>query len=129
MNKGERMRTTARVLMMAASLSVLAALPAVASAQRGDPSPVVGYVYVNDNSAPANTIAGFARHADRTLTSLPGSPFATGGGGTGSGIGSQGALQSADHGRYLLAVNAGSNQVSVLRVGNDGTLRTVRSGP
>src|SRR5437763_14810079 len=114
------MRIAARVSVGLALLVAAAMAPAAASAHPNHPSPVVGYVYVNDNSAPANTIAGFARHADGTLTSLPDSPFATGGGGTGSGIGSQGALQSADHGRYLLAVNAGSNQVSVLRVGNDG---------
>jgi hypothetical protein len=27
-------------------------------------SPVVGHLYVNDNSAHANTIAGYDRHAD-----------------------------------------------------------------
>jgi 6-phosphogluconolactonase len=84
---------------------------------------VVGHVYVNDNTAGQNTIAGFARHADGTLTPLPGSPFDAGGAGTGASIGSQGALQTARHGHYLVAVDAGSDQISVLRIARDGSLQ------
>jgi 6-phosphogluconolactonase len=91
-------------------------------------SPTVGNVYVNDNTAGENTIAGFARHADGSLTPLPGSPFAAGGAGTGIGTGSQGALQESASGRYLLAVDAGSNQISVLRIRHDGSLRAVPGG-
>jgi 6-phosphogluconolactonase len=79
-------------------------------------SPVVGYSYVDGNTATANTIDGFARHADGSVTPLPGSPFAAGGAGLGSGLASQGAIQATPDGRYLLAVDAGSNQISVLRV-------------
>ncbi|HUO71037.1 MAG TPA: beta-propeller fold lactonase family protein [Solirubrobacteraceae bacterium] len=92
---------------------------ATASAHRFD---VVGHVYVNDNTASGNTIVGFDRHADGTLTPLAGSPFTAGGAGTGAGIGSQGALQVSDDGRYLLAVDAGSNEISVLRIRHDGDL-------
>jgi len=88
-------------------------------------SGVVGHVYVNDNTAGENTIAAFDRHADGTLTPTPGSPFAAGGPGTGSGIGSQGALQQSADGRYLLAVDAGSGQISVLRIAPDGALSPV----
>jgi len=86
-----------------------------------------GYVYVNDNTTGTNTIAGFLRHPDGSLTPLPGSPFPAGGAGTGSGIGSQGALQQTADGRYLLAVDAGSNQVSVLTIGSGGRLSLVGS--
>jgi len=89
---------------------------AVGSASASTVSPVVGYTYVNDNTATANSVAGFARHADGSLTPLPGSPFTAGGAGLGSGLGSQGAIQASRHGRYLLVVDAGSNQISVLRV-------------
>src|ERR1700691_3072137 len=54
---------------------------------------------------------------------LPGSPFAAGGAGTGAGLASEGAVQIADGGRFLLAADAGSNQVSVLRIRPDGSLR------
>jgi 6-phosphogluconolactonase len=86
-----------------------------------------GYVYVNDNTTGTNTIAGFLRHQDGSLTPLPGSPFPAGGAGTGSAIGSQGALQQTSDGRYLLAVDAGSNQVSVLKIGSGGGLSLVGS--
>jgi 6-phosphogluconolactonase (cycloisomerase 2 family) len=90
---------------------------------------VAGHVYVNDNTAGTNTIAAFDRHADGTLTPLSGSPFAAGGAGTGSVVGSQGALQVTGDGRYLLAVDAGSNQISVLRIRRDGSLRPVEGSP
>lgn len=76
---------------------------------------VVGHVYVNDNTAGMNTIGAFNRRANGMLVPMPGSPFAAGGAGTGTAIGSQGALQLSPDGQYLLAVDAGSNQISVLR--------------
>lgn len=92
-------------------------------------SDVVGYVYVNDNTAGTNTVAGFDRHADGTLTPLPGSPFTVGGSGLGTGIPSQDALQISGDGRYLLAVDAGSNQISVLRIHHDGSLQPAEGSP
>src|SRR4051812_27014077 len=40
-----------------------------------DGSPIVGHTYVNDNAAVTNPIAAFDRHADGSLTPIPGSPF------------------------------------------------------
>jgi 6-phosphogluconolactonase len=117
---------------IAATLGILAlAMTASAAAAQASAahSDVVGHVYVNDNTAGTNTVAGFDRHADGTLTPLPGSPFVAGGVGTGTIIGSQGALQVSDDGRYLLAVAAGSNEIAVLRVRPDGTLRPVEGSP
>jgi 6-phosphogluconolactonase len=105
---------------LAAGGSLLAAaiglFGGAASASAGTASPVVGYTYLNDNTATANTIAGFDRHADGSLTPMTGSPFAAGGAGLGAGLASQGAIQVTSDGRYLLAVDAGSNQISVLRI-------------
>ena len=56
---------------------------------------------------------------------MPGSPFAVGGSGTGHADASQGSLQLSADGRYLLAVDAGSNQISVLRIKPDGSLQPV----
>ena len=90
LNRG---RSGALVLGLAAAAAV--AVPASASASTPDgPSPVVGHVYVNDNTETGtNTIGAFDRHADGTLTPEAGSPFAAGGAGTGAGLASQGALQ------------------------------------
>ena len=106
--------------LMAAGAVV--ATPAVASASPYS-SPVTGHVYLDDNTAGSNTIAAFDRHADGSLTPLPGSPFNAGGAGTGAGLASEGAVQIADGGRFLLAVDAGSDQVSALRIEPDGSLR------
>jgi 6-phosphogluconolactonase len=115
------------VLGLAAAAAV--AVPASASAAASsDTSPVVGHVYVNDNTKGTNAIGAFDRHADGTLTPQAGSPFLAGGAGTGSGLASQGALQFAAGGRFLIAVDAGSNQISVLRVHDDGSLSLVPGG-
>lgn len=119
----------------AAALGALA-LPAISQAapigasEDATARPMVaGFVYVNDNASPANAVAGFARLADGALVPLRGSPFMTGGSGTGASIGSQGALQVAGNGRLLLAADAGSNQLSVLRIGREGSLMPVKGSP
>src|SRR5260221_4483938 len=113
-------------MMIGLAFGVAAAVPAAAA---HNASSVVGHLYVNDNTAGTNTIAAFDRHADGTLTPLHGSPFAAGGAGTGAGIGSQGAVQVTSDGKYLLAVDAGSNQISALRINSDGELNPVGGGP
>lgn len=115
--------TLLRALLLALTALCAAAASAVASA-----SPVVGHVYVDDNTARVNTIAAFDRHADGALTPMPGSPFVAGGAGTGTGLASQGALQVSPDGRYLLAVDAGSDQLSVLRIDHRGALERVPGG-
>jgi hypothetical protein len=110
--------------VLGATAGLAFAGPALASA-----SPVVGHAYVDDNTAGANTISGFDRHTDGTLTPIPGSPFLAGGAGTGHGLASQGALEVSSDGRYLIAVDAGSSELSVLRIHDDGTLTPVRGGP
>src|SRR5947207_4243253 len=123
----KRGRSGAVVFGLAAFAAV--AVPASASASASaDTSPVVGHVYVNDNTKGTNTIGAFDRHADRTLTPEAGSPFAAGGAGTGSGLASQGALQLSADGRFLVAVEAGRNHISVLRITDHGSLRLVRHG-
>ena len=113
------------ILGLAAAAAVTVPVSASAST---DWSPVVGHVYANDNTTGTNTIGVFDRHADGTLTPAAGSPFAAGGAGTGAGMASQGALQLSADGRFLIAVDAGSNQVSVLRIRPDGSLRLVSHG-
>ena len=119
-----RGRAGALILGLAAAAAI--AVPASASASTSTgASPVVGHVYVNDNTKGTNTIGAFDRHADGSLTPAAGSPFAAGGAGTGAGLASQGAIQITPNGRFLIAVDAGSNQISVLRIHFDGSLSLV----
>src|SRR3989441_5036033 len=85
-----------------------------------------GAVYALTNRISGNAVAVFRRAADGTLVAA--GSVATGGAGTGSGLGSQGALALSDDGRWLFAVNAGSNEVSAFRVGAAGLSLTSRVG-
>ena len=53
-------------------LSAAAATAAAATSESASTgaSPALGYTYVNGNTAPVNTIDGFARHVDGSLTPL-----------------------------------------------------------
>ncbi len=117
-------RRFSSALAMVCVLIAGSAAASSAAASTGDT-----HVNVNDNTAGVNTVAGFTRHGDGTLTALPGSPFAAGGAGKGAIIGSQGALQATDDGRYLLVADAGSNQISVLRVLPSGSLLQAQGSP
>lgn len=78
-------------------------------------------VYTLSNAASGNTVLAF-HAAGGALT--PAGSYATGGSGTGvaGGLGDQGALTVAEGGRTLLAVNAGSDSLTALRVGDEGSL-------
>jgi 6-phosphogluconolactonase len=83
-----------------------------------------GAVIVASNAADGNALLFFPREASGAL----GAPisFSTGGTGTGSGLGNQSALTRS--GNLILAVNAGSNDVSVFRQ-QDGGLTLVDRVP
>lgn len=113
-------RLAAGGMAAAAALSISGV--SVASAANADAaSPVVGHAYVNGNTVGANTVDVLDRHADGSLTQAAGSPVSIGGAGLGAGLGSQGAIEASPDGRFLLAVDAGSNEISVLRIGADGS--------
>ncbi|MGH7520028.1 MAG: beta-propeller fold lactonase family protein [Gemmatimonadales bacterium] len=75
-------------------------------------------VYTITNQVAGNAVAVFTRAGNGTLT--PAGTYTTGGTGTGAGLGSQGAVTLSRDGRLVFAVNAGSNDVSVLRVESNG---------
>lgn len=81
-----------------------------------------GAVYVLTNQVAGNAVAIFNRSADGSLSAPMMAP--TGGMGTGGGLGSQGAITLSENGRWLFAVNAGSNELSVFAVNPDGLVLT-----
>jgi 6-phosphogluconolactonase len=93
----------------------LAALPAILDASPGE-------VYTLNNATDVNRVLVYARDAHGVLT--PAGNYPTGGRGTGANLNSQGALAMSANGRWLVAVNAGSNEVSVFSVRNDGLVLT-----
>jgi 6-phosphogluconolactonase (cycloisomerase 2 family) len=100
---------------------VLSAAAAFAGApfdhDSGKEDRAVGAVYVMTNAPDANEIVVFDRDEEGLLTKA--GSIATGGAGSGGGVDalvSQGSLVLSEDGRWLLAVNAGSGEISVFRV-------------
>ena len=83
-------------------------------------------VYVQTNDATANEVIAFSRTQDGALAPL--GRYSTGGRGTGSPhLASAGSVVLSDDGRWLLVVNAGSDELSLFAVQPDG-LRPGRPG-
>jgi 6-phosphogluconolactonase (cycloisomerase 2 family) len=93
------------------------ALVAASGSLRADASSV-GAVYAMTNAPAGNAVLVFDRGRDGNLS--PAGAFATGGAGTGTGLGSQGSLVLDGSHHRLLAVNAGSNELSVFAVTPSG---------
>jgi len=74
------------------------------------------------NLASGNQVLVYNRSTDGSLSS--GGSYPTAGNGTGAGLGSQGSviLHEKDGNSYLLAVNAGSNDVTIFRVNGQGLI-------
>ena len=96
----KRLQKGARLALSVATLSGIGLIGAFGASTAGaaSSSTVIGHVYLDDNTAGTNTISGFDRHLDGSLTPLAGSPFIAGGAGTGAGLASQGALQLSSDG-------------------------------
>ena len=95
-------------------LAVLGVVPAAAMAD----------VYTQTNAADGNEVVAFTQTAGGSVREA--GRFATGGSGTGTGLGNQGAVVVA--GGRLFATNAGSDDVSVFAIGRRG-LRLVDRTP
>jgi len=108
-----------RALRIGALATVIAlalvALPQAGAASAvGSGASVVGAVFDMTNNATHNQVVVYDRWSGGALT-WAGS-YATGGTGTGGSLADQGSLAVSSDGRWLLAVDAGSNQISVFRV-------------
>ena len=120
-----------RVSMMLAALFV-ALLGGQASAQSAQslfgflPFVPVGAVYTMSNAADRNAVLIFERSFDGRLRAAGAVP--TGGTGSGGGLGNQGGVVLSDDERWLIAVNAGSADISVFQVLRRG-LRLVSRTP
>lgn len=75
-------------------------------------------LYTLSNDASENAVLAFQRNENGYWEAA--GHFATGGVGTGGGLGNQGALALSENGRFLFAVNAGSDDVSVFRISEEG---------
>lgn len=113
-------RTMSRLsFALFAALATAAIAVPVVSASSGR---VDGAVYTLTNAIDGNKVVVFDRLSDGSLGRSR--SFWTGGTGTGGGLGNQGAIALSDSGHWLLAVNPGSNSVSVFLAFGNGLYRT-----
>jgi 6-phosphogluconolactonase len=123
--KGEK--TMNRKITAIISAVALILITATAAFAKGPRANAVGAVYAMTNAADGNEVVLFDRDAQGLLTNAR--SIATEGAGSGTeldALGSQGSLVLTDDHRWLLAVNAGSNDISVFRVLPDGLVLTDR---
>ena len=114
----------------AVSLATLVGGVPMAHAQSGDPSGEVsrlqrhaGAAFAMTNRSTGNQIITYRRAADGTLTRV--GRVATRGRGLGTDLDTQGGLRLSRHHRFLYAVNAGTDNISVFAV-NGTHLRFVQ---
>jgi len=111
--------TTAALLVLivpslAAAHSVPTTGPAVALTAPAPPSAV----FTMTNNATANSVVAYKIGTGGAL--IPAGSFATRGRGTGASLADQGALALTSDHRWLLVVDAGSNQITVFHVNRPG---------
>jgi 6-phosphogluconolactonase len=123
-------RSKIRAVGLALATAVLAALvlasTAMATARADDHDDAPNAVYTLTNSPTGNAVVVYSRSGDGSLE--PTGSVPTGGNGSGAGLGSQDAVVVSDEGRFLFAVNAGSNSVSSFRIREHG-LELVDTAP
>jgi len=103
------MKSKLSFALLLTAVVALSSLPSFAAA---------GAVYTLNNSSSGNAVLVFSRSADGHIISA--GMFATHGTGTGKGLGNQGALAIDAANGFLFAVNAGTDNISVFRIGKNG---------
>lgn len=114
------MNPTSKIRALALSLPLLAYAGTALAMPYSHYDIKVGAVFTMTNAPDNNEILMFARDAHGHLSFV--NAFPTQGNGTGSGLGNQSALSLSDNERWLFAVNAGSNEISVFKVQRDGLM-------
>lgn len=110
-------RTILKLALLAAAAGILPA-SVMAADDNHYTRRVVGAVYTMTNATTGNEILVFDRRANGRLRAA--GSVSTGGVGTGGGLGNQGAVILRAGERFLFAVNAGSNDISVFAVKRHG---------
>jgi 6-phosphogluconolactonase (cycloisomerase 2 family) len=91
---------------------------------------ILGTIIVNNDVAGASSVSAFSVGAGGALTLVPGSPFQTGGRGTGGGFFATNRITVCAVGNFLYASNAGSNDVSAFPINPaTGVLTAVPGSP
>lgn len=99
---------------------------ALFAANRARTCTVGNRLYVTNDGLNSNSVSGFdVNPVTGSLSLIPGSPFATGGSATGTGI----SLDCTPNGNFLIAANGGSSDITVFSIAANGALTTVAGSP
>lgn len=109
-------RTLSVTLALVVMATVLVTTAGAAARDNDKP----GVIFTMTNASDGNQVVAFEHSATGELT--PAGTYPTGGSGNGAGLGSQGSLVLTENGRWLFAVNAGSDSISVFRVNPSGLM-------
>jgi 6-phosphogluconolactonase (cycloisomerase 2 family) len=107
-------RSMTRVVAVALAAAAALTLASGAVAKASDNGAGPKAVYALTNALDGNAVVVYSRSGNGSLA--PAGSYPTGGNGSGAGLGSQDAVIVSDGGRFLFAVNAGSNSVSSFRI-------------
>src|SRR6516165_12468602 len=116
-----------KITLPITTVSLALAILAIGNASGRSADPVVGHIYTLDDDGNSNGVVILNRLSDGTLTEMQASPVPTGGKGLvvphGGDLESQGPLRI--HGKHLLAVNPGSDSITVFEIAPSGALKPV----
>lgn len=134
---------SSKIVVRSATAMAALLLPAIVFAACNDSSTGtrhgiaknVVYLLSNTGTSGQNSVLGYTRAADGSLTEMVGSPFLTGGTGVANptqGLGPDDidfALAVSGNHQRLFAVNPGSNTVAVFDIAENGALSPVAGSP
>jgi 6-phosphogluconolactonase len=106
-------RRTFLLGMTIASLTVASTFTSIVPATATEGTQRVGTIYTASNATTGNQILAFDQLRNGTLKAI--GSVATGGTGTGAGLGNQSGITLSPDRRLMFVVNAGSNEISTFR--------------
>jgi Lactonase, 7-bladed beta-propeller len=87
------------------------------------------FIYMNNGGSPDHSVSGYAVAANGALSEIPGSPFLTGGNGSGLGL-TKDNLAIAPVGNFLYVPNGNSGTITVFSINpQTGALSQVPGSP
>jgi len=95
--------------ILSAVAIALATLPTAMNAQ-------TTYIYTNNDISGQNSVSGFSVGSNGALTAVPGSPFLTGGSGSGGGYYASNKATASIAGSFFFASNSGSGSISAFAI-------------
>jgi len=124
------MARVTQLLGLTAAVFFLCSFFSLPTRAQAPPCASATYVYVNNNVDGANSVSAFCVGTGGALTAVQGSPFLTGGNGTGAGYYASNGIAATPIGNLLFASDGSTNDIAVFSIdANSGVLTAVAGSP